>query len=158
MNLIIIDKQPQLQWLDMDAATRALRARRLDLGVGGQRRDAGEPDVVLGVRRATSPTLETVAAAWWLRRNAPELRVRVVNVVDLMALASPRRASARDERRRGSSSSSPTTRTSSSRSTGTRARFTNSCTGGRTRRAFTCAATARRGRPRRRSTWSCSTR
>ncbi len=34
-------------------------------------------------------TLETIAAAWWLRKNAPELRVRVVNVVDLMAMFSP---------------------------------------------------------------------
>jgi len=36
-----------------------------------------------------TPTLETVAAAWWLRRLAPELRVRVVNVVDLMSLFAP---------------------------------------------------------------------
>ena len=35
------------------------------------------------------PTLETVAAAWWLRRHAPALKVRVVNVVDLMALFQP---------------------------------------------------------------------
>ena len=35
------------------------------------------------------PTLEVVAAAWWLRRHVPELKVRVVNVVDLMALFQP---------------------------------------------------------------------
>ncbi len=45
----------------------------------------GEPDVVLGCA-GDIPTLETVAAAHWLRENAPELRVRVVNVVDLMTL------------------------------------------------------------------------
>jgi xylulose-5-phosphate/fructose-6-phosphate phosphoketolase len=44
-----------------------------------------EPDVVLACA-GDIPTLETVAAAWWLRRHAPELKVRVVNVVDLMAL------------------------------------------------------------------------
>jgi len=35
------------------------------------------------------PTIEVVAAAWWLRRHAPELKVRVVNVVDLMSLFPP---------------------------------------------------------------------
>ena len=45
----------------------------------------GEPDVVLGCA-GDIPTLETVAAAHWLRENAPELKVRVVNVVDLMTL------------------------------------------------------------------------
>ena len=48
--------------------------------------DAGaEPDVVL-CAAGDIPMLETVAAAWWLRRLAPDLRVRVVNVVDLMRL------------------------------------------------------------------------
>jgi xylulose-5-phosphate/fructose-6-phosphate phosphoketolase len=46
---------------------------------------AAQPDVVLACA-GDVPTLETMAAAWWLRRNAPELSVRVVNVVDLMAL------------------------------------------------------------------------
>ena len=44
-----------------------------------------DPDVVLGCA-GDIPTLETVAAAHWLRENAPELKVRVVNVVDLMTL------------------------------------------------------------------------
>ncbi len=44
-----------------------------------------EPDVVLACA-GDSPTLETVAAAWWLRQHLPELKVRVVNVVDLMKL------------------------------------------------------------------------
>jgi len=48
-----------------------------------------EPDVVLACAGDT-PTLETVAAAWWLRRLAPELRVRVVNVIDLMTLFQPK--------------------------------------------------------------------
>ena len=45
----------------------------------------GDPDVVLGAA-GDIPMLETVAAAWWLRRLVPDLRVRVVNVVDLMRL------------------------------------------------------------------------
>jgi len=50
--------------------------------------DGGEPDVVLGCA-GDVPTLETVAAAWLLRKHIPELRVRVVNVVDLMTLSPP---------------------------------------------------------------------
>ncbi|MCI4345127.1 MAG: phosphoketolase, partial [Thermoplasmata archaeon] len=48
----------------------------------------GSPEVVLACA-GDIPTLETVAAAWWLRRLAPDLKVRVVNVVDLMALFPP---------------------------------------------------------------------
>jgi xylulose-5-phosphate/fructose-6-phosphate phosphoketolase len=47
-----------------------------------------EPDVVLAAA-GDIPTLETVAAAWWLRKVIPELKVRVVNVVDLMTLFTP---------------------------------------------------------------------
>jgi xylulose-5-phosphate/fructose-6-phosphate phosphoketolase len=47
--------------------------------------EGGDPDVVLAAA-GDIPTLETVAAAWWLRRHAPELKLRVVNVVNLMAL------------------------------------------------------------------------
>ena len=86
VNLIVIDKQPQLQWLDRwTTAVRACRARRLGLGVGEHDRAAASR-TWSSRAPATSPTLETVAAAWWLRANAPELRVRVVNVVDLMTL------------------------------------------------------------------------
>jgi len=87
VNLIVIDKQPQLQWLDMPAAVEhcARGASAWDWASN----DVGEePDVVLACA-GDIPTLETVAAAWWLRRNAPELKVRVVNVVDLMSLFQP---------------------------------------------------------------------
>jgi xylulose-5-phosphate/fructose-6-phosphate phosphoketolase len=84
VNLIVIDKQPQLQYFDMG---RAIEHCRLGASVlpdvssdGGE-----EPDVVLAAA-GDIPMLETVAAAWWLRRLAPDLRVRVVNVVDLMRL------------------------------------------------------------------------
>jgi xylulose-5-phosphate/fructose-6-phosphate phosphoketolase len=87
VNLIVIDKQPQLQWLTMDeAAAHAARGASVWDWAGNAPDDA--PDVVLACAGDTA-TLETVAAAWWLRRHAPELRVRVVNVVDLMTLFPP---------------------------------------------------------------------
>jgi xylulose-5-phosphate/fructose-6-phosphate phosphoketolase len=85
VNLIVIDKQPQLQWLTLDEA-RAHNARGASMWDWAG--TAGEPDVVLACA-GDIPTLETVAAAWWLRRKAPSLRVRVVNVVDLFSIASP---------------------------------------------------------------------
>ncbi len=54
----------------------------------GLERRQGEPDVVMACA-GDVPTLETLAAVEWLRRHVPELRLRVVNVVDLMTLASP---------------------------------------------------------------------
>ena len=88
VNLIVIDKQPQLQWLDIDAAIAHCAARRVGLALGQQRPIGEEPDVVLAAAGDT-PTLEIVAAAWLLRKHAPALKVRVVNVVDLMCLAPP---------------------------------------------------------------------
>jgi xylulose-5-phosphate/fructose-6-phosphate phosphoketolase len=87
VNVIVIDKQPQLQWLDMDAARdHCMRGASTWKWAGNQ--VEGEPDVVLACA-GDIPTLETLAAAKWLREKAPELRVRVVNVVDLMTLFSP---------------------------------------------------------------------
>ena len=83
VNLIVIDKQPQLQYLDFDAA-RAHCSR--GVGVWEWASNAPEdPDVVLACA-GDIPTMETVAAAWLLREHVPDLRVRVVNVVDLMRL------------------------------------------------------------------------
>ncbi|HEY2513697.1 MAG TPA: phosphoketolase family protein, partial [Polyangiaceae bacterium] len=87
VNLIIIDKQPQLQWLDM-AAAKEHCARGASVWDWAGNAGGEEPDVVLGCA-GDIPTLETVAAAWWLRKNVPDLKVRVVNVVDLMGLFSP---------------------------------------------------------------------
>jgi xylulose-5-phosphate/fructose-6-phosphate phosphoketolase len=87
VNLIIIDKQPQLQWLGM-AAAREHCARGASVWDWASNSDGHEPDVILACA-GDIPTLEIVAAAWWLRKKAPHLRIRVVNVVDLMALASP---------------------------------------------------------------------
>jgi xylulose-5-phosphate/fructose-6-phosphate phosphoketolase len=87
VNLIVIDKQPELQWLAMDQAIEHCRRGASIWSWAGN--ETGEvPDVVLACAGDT-PTLETVAAAWWLRQHAPELTVRVVNVVDLMALFQP---------------------------------------------------------------------
>jgi xylulose-5-phosphate/fructose-6-phosphate phosphoketolase len=84
VNVIVAGKQPQPQWLDMDAAIRHCAA-----GIGAWEwasNDRGrEPDVVMACA-GDVPTLETLAAVDFLRRQFPELRIRVVNVVDLMTL------------------------------------------------------------------------
>jgi len=84
VNLIVIDKQPQLQWLDMDAAI-AHCASGASIWPWASTDDARDPDVVLA-SAGDVPTLEATAAAAWLRAHAPDLRVRFVNVVDLMTL------------------------------------------------------------------------
>ena len=83
VNLIVIDKQPQLQYFDMDHAIEHCRHGASILSLASN--DGGEPDVVLAAA-GDIPMLETMAAAWWLRRLAPDLSVRVVNVVNLMRL------------------------------------------------------------------------
>ena len=84
VNLIVEDKQPQLQYLGYEeaAAHAAAGASRWEwAGTAGEE----EPDVILACV-GDVPTMEALAAAWLLRRQVPELRVRVVNVIDLMAL------------------------------------------------------------------------
>jgi xylulose-5-phosphate/fructose-6-phosphate phosphoketolase len=88
VNLIVIDKQPQLQWLDLDTA-RAHCARGASIWPWAGTPGDGPPEVVLAAA-GDVPTLEVIAAAWLLRRHAPGVRVRVVNVVDLMTLFAPR--------------------------------------------------------------------
>ena len=87
VNLIVIDKQPQLQYLDMTAAADHC-ARGASVWEWAGNEAGVEPDVVLACAGDTV-TMETVAAAHWLRRHIPELKVRVVNVVDLMTLFPP---------------------------------------------------------------------
>jgi xylulose-5-phosphate/fructose-6-phosphate phosphoketolase len=84
VNLIVIDKQPQLQYFDLDQAIEHC-ARGASVLARASSDDGSEPDVVLAAA-GDIPMLETLAAAWWLRRLVPDLRVRVVNVVDLMRL------------------------------------------------------------------------
>ncbi|GII20982.1 phosphoketolase family protein [Planosporangium mesophilum] len=83
INVIVIDKHAGPNWLDIDAA--ALHSAR-GLGIWEwASNDKGDPDVVLAAA-GDIPTTEILAAADLLRRHLPELRVRVVNVVDLMRL------------------------------------------------------------------------
>src|ERR1700758_4885100 len=83
VNLIIAGKQPEWQWLDIESAVRHCTA-----GAGVWQwasNDADDPDVVMACA-GDVPTLETLAAVTLLRKQVPDLKVRVVNVVDLMAL------------------------------------------------------------------------
>ncbi|MGO9259345.1 MAG: phosphoketolase [Bryobacteraceae bacterium] len=84
VNLIVAGKQPALQWLDMESAIRHCTE---GLGIWGwaSNDQGGEPDVVMACC-GDVPTLETLAAVDLLRQNLPDLRIRVVNVVDLMTL------------------------------------------------------------------------
>ncbi|HEV2852601.1 MAG TPA: phosphoketolase family protein [Thermoanaerobaculia bacterium] len=87
VNVIICGKQPAPQWLDMDAAVKHCTA-----GIGiwpwASNDQGGEPDVVMACA-GDVPTLETLAAVDLMRRELPDLKVRVVNVVDLMTLQPP---------------------------------------------------------------------
>jgi xylulose-5-phosphate/fructose-6-phosphate phosphoketolase len=87
VNVVIAGKQPALQYLTMDEAVRHCTAG-LGIWEWASNDRGSEPDVVLACC-GDIPTLETVAAAKILREHLPELRVRVVNVVDLMALLPP---------------------------------------------------------------------
>ncbi len=89
VNLIIIDKQPQLQWLNLEEAQEHC-ARGASIWHWAGTEKAGEPLDVILASAGDIPTLEIIAAADWLRTNAPELVFRVVNVVDLMKLFSPK--------------------------------------------------------------------
>jgi xylulose-5-phosphate/fructose-6-phosphate phosphoketolase len=87
VNLIVIDKQPQLQYLDMDAAIEHC-TRGASRWAWASNDEDVEPDVVLAAA-GDIPTMEALAAAHWLREHLPEMKVRVVNVVDLMTLFPP---------------------------------------------------------------------
>ena len=84
INVMVAGKQPQLQWLDMDAAIKHCTA-----GIGiwewASNDKGSEPDVVMACA-GDVPTLETLAAVNILREHVPDLRIRVINVVDLITL------------------------------------------------------------------------
>ena len=84
VNVIVAGKQPQLQYLDMDAAVKHCTAG-LGIWEWASNDKGGEPDVVMACA-GDIPTLETLAAVSILREQIPDLKVRVVNVVDLMTL------------------------------------------------------------------------
>ncbi|MCP2227348.1 xylulose-5-phosphate/fructose-6-phosphate phosphoketolase [Pseudomonas silensiensis] len=83
INVIVAGKQPEWQWLDIDAAICHCQAGIGRWGWASQNDD--DPDVVMACA-GDVPTLETLAAVTLLREYVPDLRVRVVNVVDLMVL------------------------------------------------------------------------
>lgn len=84
VNVIVAGKQPAPQWLDMDAAIKHC-TQGIGIWEWASTDHGGEPDVVLACA-GDVPTLETLAAADLLRGYFPDLKVRVVNVVDLMTL------------------------------------------------------------------------
>src|SRR5215213_1682100 len=84
VNVIVAGKQPALDYLPMDQAI-AHCTRGIGIWDWASNDEGGEPDVVLACA-GDVPTLETISAAALLREHLPELRVRVVNVVDLMRL------------------------------------------------------------------------
>ena len=84
VNVIVAGKQPALQFLDMDAAVKHCTAG-IGLWEWASNDTDGEPDVVMACA-GDVPTLETLAAVSLLRRYCPALKIRVVNVVDLMTL------------------------------------------------------------------------
>ncbi len=86
VNVIIAGKVPAWQWLDIDSA-----ARHCEVGAGiwqWASNDEGEPDVVMACA-GDVPTIEILAAVMLLHEYLPDIRIRVVNVVDLMALKPP---------------------------------------------------------------------
>ncbi|HUJ74156.1 MAG TPA: phosphoketolase family protein [bacterium] len=87
VNVIIAGKQPQPQWLEMGAAERHCAAG-LGIWAWASSDGGGEPDVVMACA-GDVPTLETLAAVEMLRQHFPVLKVRVINVVDLMTLQPP---------------------------------------------------------------------
>jgi xylulose-5-phosphate/fructose-6-phosphate phosphoketolase len=88
INVIVAGKQPALQYLDMDAAVKHCTA-----GIGiwpwASNDQGSEPDVVMACA-GDVPTMETLAAVDLLRRHFPNLKIRVINVVDLMTLQDDR--------------------------------------------------------------------
>jgi xylulose-5-phosphate/fructose-6-phosphate phosphoketolase len=84
VNVIVAGKQPAPQWLDMDAAVKHCTAG-LGIWQWASNDRGGEPDVVMACC-GDVPTLETLAAVELLRTHFPDLKVRVINVVNLMKL------------------------------------------------------------------------
>ena len=84
INIVVAGKQPELQWLDMDAAVKHC-TEGLGIWEWASSDRGVDPDVVMACA-GDVPTLETLAATHYLRSQFPDLKVRVVNVVDIMKL------------------------------------------------------------------------
>ena len=86
INVIIASKHPRLQWLTMDEAIKHC-TKGLGILKFASNDEGKEPDLVMACAGET-PTIETLAAVKLLREHFPKLKIRVVNVVDLMKLQS----------------------------------------------------------------------
>jgi xylulose-5-phosphate/fructose-6-phosphate phosphoketolase len=86
VNVIIAGKQPDWQWLDIESAVQHCTAGAGIWEWAG--RDGDDPDVVMACA-GDAPTVEVLAAVMLLREYVPDIRIRVVNVVDLMSLETP---------------------------------------------------------------------
>ena len=84
VNVIVAGKQPSLQWLDRDAAIRHCTAG-LGIWDWASNDQGSEPDAVMACA-GDVPTLETLAAIDLLRQHFPDIKIRAVNIVDLMTL------------------------------------------------------------------------
>ena len=84
VNVIVAGKQPALQWLDMDSAIKHC-TNGLGIWEWASTDNEAEPDVVMACA-GDVPTLETLAAVDLLRQNFPDIKIRVINVVDLMTI------------------------------------------------------------------------
>lgn len=87
INVIIASKHPRPQWLSMDEAVKHC-TKGLGIWEFASNDHGEEPDLVMACAGET-PTIETLAATKILRENYPKLKIRVINVVDLMKLVSP---------------------------------------------------------------------
>ncbi len=87
VNVVVAGKQPAAQWLTMDQAIKHCTSG-LGIWEWASNDKGGEPDVVMACC-GDVPTIETLAAVEILREHAPELKIRVVNVIDLMRLQPP---------------------------------------------------------------------
>ena len=87
VNVIVAGKQPEPQWLNMDAAIKHCTAG-LGIWEWASNDKGDEPDVVMACA-GDVPTLETLAAVELLNTHFPDLKIRVINVVDLMTLPPP---------------------------------------------------------------------
>jgi len=84
VNVIVAGKQPQPQWLNMDQAIKHC-TYGISIWKWASNDQGSEPDVVMACC-GDVPTIETLAAVSMLRKHVPELKIRVINVVDLMTL------------------------------------------------------------------------
>lgn len=87
INVVVAGKNEMVQWLSLDDAIEHCRAGA-SAWEWASTDEGHDPDVVLACA-GSAPTIETLAASWMLRRDVPELRLRVVNVVDLLSLSPP---------------------------------------------------------------------